>query len=194
MKIYFLTTNKGKLREAELAMQPLGIQVESYPIEINEPSEGTIEEVALAKLKQALEYLKSDDQGKTWEDRILVVDDAGIFFEAYHEFPGIFTKRLFHSIGYKGMMKLLDGESRRAYFEGALAVYRLGEIKTFKAITPGRIALETSVAPQNEGFPYNVLFIPDGDHRVLAEMNEEERLSYSYRKKAFDRLGIWLID
>jgi XTP/dITP diphosphohydrolase len=194
MEIYFLTTNKGKLQEAQLALQPMGIHVISYPVEIKEPGEGTIEEIAIDKLEQALLYLVKQD-GAVWYDRSIVVDDAGIFFEAYNRFPGIFTKRLFHSIGYKGVMKLLEGENRSAYFEGVLALYRQGKKKTFQSFTYGKIAHEKSDAPLNEGFPYNSVFIPVGEdrERVFAEMNEQERLAYSYRKKAFDQLGAWIM-
>lgn len=194
MKIYFLTTNKGKLREARLSLLHLGIEVISHPVEIKEPGEGTIEEIAIDKLNQAMKYLVNND-GDIWLDRTVVVDDAGIFFEAYNGFPGIFTKHLFLTIGYKGVMKLLEEENRSAYFEGVLALYRLGEKKTFQSFTYGKIAHEKSNAPVNEGFPYNSVFIPDGDERerVFAEMSEEERLEYSYRKKAFDQLGTWII-
>lgn len=189
MHIYFLTTNLGKLKEAKMALLPYGIDVISYPVETVEPQEGSIEEIAVHKLNQATRQLFKQD---VWKNRIIVVDDAGIFFEAYNEFPGIFTKRLFHCIGHKGIMKLLSGEIRDAYFEGALAVYCHGQIKTFKAHTYGTISDVVSDAPENVGFPYNSIFIPDGDSRVFAQIEEEERLNYSYRKKVFDQLGEWL--
>ncbi|PTX59637.1 dITPase [Melghirimyces profundicolus] len=183
MILPFATQNEGKLNEAREILGPLGIEVESMNLDLAEPDRGTIEAVTMEKLRQVREMGFSR----------VMVDDAGIFFAAYPHFPGILTKRVFQGIGYKGIMKLLDGETRKAWFEGAVAVLWDGETVAFSAQTPGRL-LKTSpdrIQPE-PGFPFNSIFIPHGDHRTLSEMSAEERAHYSYRGKVLKQVARWL--
>lgn len=129
MKLRFVTENAGKLAEARSILSPLGIEVIHHSLSLVEPEEGTIEEVCLEKLRQVR---------RMGLNRVMV-DDAGVFLAAYPGFPGVLTKRIFDLIGYKGFMKLLTGESRQAWFEGAVAALWDGKIRCFTARTPGRI-------------------------------------------------------
>jgi XTP/dITP diphosphohydrolase len=183
MKILFATQNEGKLTEANQVLAPFGIEVVSVNIPLMEPDAGTVAEVARVKLKQVMER---------GYDRIMV-DDAGIYFAAYPQFPGVLTKRVYERIGYRGIEKLLQGESREAWFEGAVAVCWNGLVKTFTGITHGKIVdkMSDAIVPET-GFPFDPIFIPDGDTRVLKEMPVEERMRYSYRRKALTKMADWL--
>jgi XTP/dITP diphosphohydrolase len=184
LKILFATENRGKLEEARRVLSAYGIEVESVRVQLAEPDAGTVEEVARVKLRQAME------KGL---NRVLV-DDAGIYFKAYPEFPGVLTKRVFAGLGYRGISKLLAGESREAWFEGAVAVCWNGEIRVFKAITKGRIVEEISgdITPP-PGFPFDPVFVPEGDSRTLMEMPEEDKLIHSYRRKALQQAAEWIL-
>ncbi|MDR6225629.1 non-canonical purine NTP pyrophosphatase [Desmospora profundinema] len=183
MILPFATLNEGKLREARHVLSPMGIDVIRLPLELIEPDAGTIEEVTREKLRQVKEM---------GIDRVMV-DDAGIFFAAYDHFPGILTKRIFERIGYKGIFKLLEGETRQAWFEGAIALLWDGETQIFSARTHGRLldTLPPDVKPE-AGFPFNPIFVPAGDHRTLAEMSPDERERYSYRGKVLKEAARWL--
>lgn len=183
MKLGFVTENAGKLAEARSILSPLGIELYHVALPLREPEEGTIREVCLEKLRQVR---------RMGLDRVMV-DDAGIFLAAYQGFPGVLTKRIFDLIGYKGFMKLLAGESRKAWFEGAVAVLWDGEIRCFFAKTPGKIIEADPENLQPEpGFPFNPIFVPEGEDRVLSEIPPEERLKHSYRRKALEQLAAWL--
>jgi XTP/dITP diphosphohydrolase len=183
LKILFATQNEAKLKEAIDVLAPMGIEVESLPIVLHEPDVGTMAEVAEIKLKQVLE------QGYD----TVMVDDAGIFFAAFDSFPGVLTKRVFDRIGYKGIRKLLEGEVRDAWFEGAVAVACKGQTAIFTAKTHGRICdqIDDEMIP-NRAIPFDRIFIPDGDTRVLHDVPLEERLRYSYRRKAMEKMAEWL--
>ncbi|MFC7439940.1 non-canonical purine NTP pyrophosphatase [Laceyella putida] len=183
MKILFATQNKAKLKEASDVLTPLGIEVENLPLPLYEPDAGTVGEVAKIKLEQAME------QGYD----TVMVDDAGIYFAAYDRFPGVLTKRIFDRIGYKGIRKLLEGEVREAWFEGAVAVAWRGRVATFTGKTHGRISeqIDDRMTPE-PGIPFDPIFIPEGDTRVLQAMPQPERLHYSYRRKALEKLADWL--
>lgn len=179
----FATQNEGKLKEARQVLEPLGIQVERLSLDLAEPDLGTVEGVTGEKLRQVREM---------GFERVMV-DDAGIFFAAYDHFPGILSKRVFEGIGYKGVMKLLKGETREAWFEGAVAVLWDGETAVFSAKTPGRLLEADPEEIQWEpGFPFNPIFVPQGDSRTLSEMTAPEREQYSYRGRALKELARWL--
>ncbi|SMO65405.1 non-canonical purine NTP pyrophosphatase [Melghirimyces algeriensis] len=183
MILPFATQNEGKLQEARQVLQPYGIRVQSLSLDLVEPDLGTIEDVTKEKMNQvqSLGYQR------------VMVDDAGIFFKAYNRFPGILSKRVFQGIGYRGVMKLLDGESRDAWFEGAVAVLWDGKRAVFSDRTPGRIVntIPSNIDPE-PGFPFNPIFIPNGDHRTLAEMSPQERQQYSYRGKVLKKVADWI--
>jgi XTP/dITP diphosphohydrolase len=183
VRLGFVTENAGKLAEARAVLSPLGIEVHHTPLPLSEPKEGTIREICLEKLHQVR---------RMGMDRVMV-DDAGIFLASYPGFPGVLTKRIFEMIGYKGFMNLLAGQSRQAWFEGAVAALWDGEIGCFVARTPGRIieADPESLRPE-PGFPFNPIFVPEGEDRVLSKISREERLKYSYRRKAMEQLAGWL--
>lgn len=183
LKILFATKNEGKLAEANWVLAPLGMEVEGLDIHLSEPDAGTVEEVALIKLQQVM------DRG--YDD--VMVDDAGIFFAAYPQFPGVLTKRIFDRIGYRGIHKLLLEESREAWFAGTVAICWGGEVRTFSGMTRGRMIENITESIQAEpGFPFDPIFVPDGGTRVLKEMPVIERLSYSYRRKALEKMASWL--
>ncbi|SDW45564.1 dITPase [Marininema mesophilum] len=185
MILPFATTNDDKLKEAERVLKPHGIEVTPLRLTLMEPDTGSIEAVAWEKLKQVCEL---------GYERVMV-DDAGIFFAAYPHFPGILTKRVFDRIGYKGILKLLEGESRQAWFEGAMGVIWDGERAVFSAKTPGRLLGKVPQnMPDEPGFPFNRIFVPDGETRTFAQMSLEEREAYSYRGQVLHRIASWLIN
>lgn len=183
VKLRFVTENVGKLEEARSILSPLGIEVIHHSLMLMEPVEGRIEEVCLEKLRQVR---------RMGLNRVMV-DDAGLFLKAYPGFPGVLTKRIFDQIGYRGFMKLLAGESRQAWLEGAVAVLWDGKIRCFTARTHGSIieAEPESLRPE-PGFPFNPVFVPEGEDRVLSELSPEKRLEHSYRRKALEQLAAWL--
>ncbi|TCP69603.1 non-canonical purine NTP pyrophosphatase [Baia soyae] len=186
MKIYFATMNESKLNEARQVLEPIGYQVLGLEVNYIEPDEGTVQEIAMQKLEQVLQVHP--------ELQRVMVDDAGIFFQAYPLFPGVLAKRVFQRIGYHGIEKLLAGEDRSARFEGAIALYSHGQKKIFSGMTKGTIVegIPTTDSLTNVGFPYDPLFVPDGGNQVLADMDIEQRLSFSYRRKMLDKMALWM--
>lgn len=185
MKIFFATTNESKLNEARQVLEPLGYEVLGLEVSYIEPDEGTVQEISMQKLEQVLKAHP--------ELQRVMVDDAGIFFQAYPLFPGVLAKRVFQRIGYRGIAKLLAGEDRSAQFEGAIALYWHGQKQIFSGVTKGKIreGIPSDLVP-DLGFPYDLLFIPKGENQVLGEMELERRLFYSYRRQAIDKMATWI--
>jgi non-canonical purine NTP pyrophosphatase (RdgB/HAM1 family) len=185
MRLLFVTTNTEKLKEARLALAPYGHQVESIDYDFIEPANGAIESIAKEKLSQLGPYVTAEMP--------VIVDDSGLYLVAYEGFPGILTKRIFQQIGYKGIKKLLVDEDRRAYFHGVIAFMWKGEVKTFHGTMHGKIIDEIPFdLPEELQYPFDPIFIPEGSKSTMSQLSTEEKLCYSYRRKALDQLGAWL--
>ena len=112
----FLTSNSGKLSEAQTLLSPLGWEIQSFEIdgevpEVIEPQSDNLTTVALAKIAQGVELLAS--QGRLQES--LLVEDSGLFIDALSEFPGVYSAHVLNSIGCDGILRLL-AEERTAHF------------------------------------------------------------------------------
>ena len=45
----------------------------------------------------------------------LIVDDAGIFFDGFNQFPGALAKYVMQGIGIKGILKLIQNKQKAAF-------------------------------------------------------------------------------
>ncbi len=181
MKISFITQNKYKFQEVKEILNKFGIEVEQ--IKIEKPEDGkTIEEIA----KNAAEVL-SKKLNKT-----VVVEDTGVLFKAYDNFPGTKSKRIFDEIGFKGLLDKLKGKSRKAEFKTVAAYCEPGKkALIFVGVVNGNIAEEVRM-PDKDVMPYEKIFIPEGYDKVWAEIPEIKK-KISHRVKAFEKLGEYLI-
>jgi XTP/dITP diphosphohydrolase len=86
---------------------------------------------------------------------------------------------------------MLDGFSdRSAEAVSVLAVVRPGQRETDVLVAEGRVKGSIALHPRGEnGFGWDVLFIPEGETRTFAEMSEEEKNALSHRAKAFAALS-----
>ncbi len=175
--IYFITGNQAKLAEARTIFNGNGVNLKSKKIKLKEPRSFDQEEVVLEKARQAFCKLKKP----------VIVDDTGIYFDAYPNFPGTYTKTFFKTIGFRGIKNLLKGEKRGAYFE-TLICYKDSKVtKVFSGRWRGRIVSQVSRF-FNPDWQYNSIFIPEGFNKPLVEVTMEERAKHSHRRKAFDEM------
>jgi len=207
--VWFLTGNKGKLREAQHHLAPLGYEVRQFVVEegtIVEPQHERLVDVALEKLRQA-RLLKPED------DSLVMVEDAGLFIESLGDFPGVFSSYIHSTIGLHGILRLLNhvqsddpeqnSQLRKARFEACIAIWKDGEVLIAEGICHGSIANEIR---GEGGFGFDPLFIPadldiaeqsiaskatgllSAHGRTFAEMTTNEKNEFSHRRKAIDHL------
>lgn len=122
-------------------------------------------------------------------------DDSGLEVWALDMAPGIYTAR------YAGdqkndndnidkLLKVMEGvEDRRARFVAVMALIIDGEIKTFKGIVNGKIAISRM---GKGGFGYDPIFIPDGYEKSFAELSDEIKNQMSHRYHALRQMGDYL--
>jgi XTP/dITP diphosphohydrolase len=180
MKLYFATQNKHKLQEAQAVLGRYGVEVEQLDVAKQEDKDASIQEVAKQEAKRlAEEYRKP-----------VMVDDTGVFFSAYKNFPGAHPKLMFESLGFEGLLKLLEGKSRDAYFLCCVAYCSPGgEVELFEGRLDCVVAEEV-VESSQDVMPYERILLFDGT--ALCLMSREEKNKISHRAKAFEELAEWL--
>lgn len=184
MTINFVTTNKHKVAEAKEALSVFNIDVKQLDMEYEENHDADIEEIALTaagKLSQELSLP-------------LVVEDTGLYFNAFPKFPGAMPKFVFNTLDYRGIFKLLADEDRGAYFK-TVAAYCAPNNKpvSFSGTMHGEIT--NKVFNKNkEAMPYDRIFIPAKETKTISEMSLKKKNSFSQRGKVFTALGKYLFD
>lgn len=206
MDIYFVTGNKHKVEEAQIALKGSGIKVHLLDAEKIEPDEWTLEEVARNNAKRI-----ADETGKT-----VIVEDTGVFFEAFENFPGNKPRRWFEKLGYEGLLgkfyyvndkdnKKKEGSvnltkeitNRSAHFKTIIGYCEPHkEPVLFEGKLHGKIAKEVKGTDENV-LPYERIFICKNvskDERYLYEYSREEKDKFSHRGIAFRKLREYLKD
>ena len=164
--VWFLTSNEGKLIEAERHLNELGYSVKQLIVDselIYEPQADDLITVAKSKINQALNLIPDDfDDGD-----LILVEDAGLFVDALHGFPGVYSSFVHSTIGNAGVLRLLShlnsadpvssANLRSAHFKAVAALWKNGEIILGEGICPGHISLEIM---EGSGFGYDPIFIP----------------------------------
>ncbi len=182
MPLTFATGNKGKFAEARAVLEPLGYELEQYSEGYPELQADTLKEVAR--------------WGAEWLDgRIeppFFVEDAGLFIDELDGFPGVYSSYVYQTLGWAGILRLLEGgEAHAARFEAVIGYHDGGEVRTFRGVVEGAIA---SRARGNRGFGFDPIFIPKGANRTFAQMEPEEKSALSHRARALERFQAHLND
>ncbi|MGB0594276.1 MAG: non-canonical purine NTP pyrophosphatase [Poseidonia sp.] len=205
--VWFLTSNAGKLAEATHHFSTLGMTVRALEVpegSIVEPQVSTLEEVAEAKIRQAMEHLPH-------EGAMVLVEDAGLFVDALDGFPGVYSSYVHETVGNAGMLRLLahlqsedparSKRLRSASFQAVAALWDGRELHFGKGVCKGSIAYD---AEGEGGFGYDPIFIPsdlDEEGRPLdpetlgavsthgqtfGSVDAEMKHQFSHRRRALD--------
>jgi len=180
--IAFVTTNKSKIDEINDVLKEYGFEAVQKDAEKREDKEADMETIAKSAAKELSQELNMP----------LIVEDTGLFFKAYDNFPGPQPKFVFKGIGYDGIFRLLEGKDRRAYFETVIAYCEPNkEPVCFDGKMEGSIDEKIS-EPQSEYMPYASIFIPNGFDKTVSQMTMQEKNTLSQRSKATKKLGEFL--
>lgn len=202
--IGFITSNLGKFIELEKEFNSIGCQIDQIKIDYPEIQADTIDEVSNFGLKWILKNLennkKLEELNKLPEiyDYFLV-EDSGLFVHSLNNFPGVYSKFVFKTIGYSGILRLItDLNDRSAHFESCIGLVKYNhkskyekkkskstDIKLFKGIVDGYIVTE----PRGDnGFGYDPIFQAKDSNKTFAEMKTDEKNLHSHRGKAVKKL------
>ena len=149
-KITLVTGNRYKLKEVRGIFSEFNIEIDNLDMDKPEMKFDTIKETAAYSAAELAKKL----------NRPVMVDDTGMFFEAYNNFPGPNPKFVFQSIGYDGIFRLLKDKSRKAYFASAAAYCEPGG----EPVENGNYELEVKVIMESgqEG---------NWDYQIVLQLN-----------------------
>ncbi len=183
-KIIFATGNKGKIKEIQMILADLGVEVitmKDAGIEIDIVEDGkTYEENAMIKARAVAKYT----------DAIVMADDSGLEIDYLNNEPGIYSARYMgeetsYRIKNANLIERLHGvpdEQRTARFVCAIAaVLPDGRELTTRGIIEGRIGYEEK---GENGFGYDPIFYVPRFGKTTAELSEEEKNQVSHRGNA----------
>jgi len=181
-RICFITTNKHKFEEVREVLREFNIDIEQLDMEYEENHElGDVEDIAGASAKALSKRI----------NKPFFLEDTGLYFEAYDNFPGVFPKFIIETIGLDGIFRLLKGKSRNAFFKTALAYCEPGEEPVvFSRILKGRIS-ETIENKDMDCFFYDKIFIPEGYDKTISGLLDKKN-EFSHRAKTVRELGKYL--
>ncbi len=189
MKLIFATNNSHKVKEMQAA---IGDDVEIISMkdaginkEIPEPHD-TLRENALEKSRTV--YLLSNGKDCFSEDTGLEVDDLrgepGVRSARYAGEPVSFSKNI-----DKLLASLLNSSRRKARFRTVISLILDDKEYFFEGVCEGHILLKRK---GTGGFGYDPVFRPDGARKSFAEMTIKEKNLFSHRKKAADKMILFL--
>lgn len=179
MKLYFITSNKGKVLEAKTKLSELKIDVIQKDLGYPEIQTDSLEEVAIYGVEQI----------KKKFDQPFILEDAGLFIDELNGFPGVFSAYVYHTIGCEGILKLMDksgNNQRKATFRSIYAFCKPDEKPLiFMGECKGIISDKQK---GDKGFGYDPIFIPNNNQKTFAEMQISEKNIISHRGKALEKL------
>jgi len=179
--VLFVTGNKGKAEEVRRLLSPLSVAVEEA--ELDEIKSLSHEAALKSKALHAYALFRKP----------LVVEDTGLFLDAFPQFPGTYSKFAVRTMGLDGILRLLEGRKRGATFVTLVAFVNEGGMRVFKGECRGKITRKV-IRPVPDGLAYDAVFIPDGEKRTFSKMTKEEKAKYSHRAKAFGAFRKWYVD
>jgi XTP/dITP diphosphohydrolase len=190
--VYCGTSNKGKLREFQLAAP----QFELRSVNAPPPEEhgSTFEETAIEKTLYYAGHARGD--APVW----VFADDSGLEVDALGGAPGVQSARF---AGPKAtdasnnalLLEKLSGvdnhpENRTARFVCVIALVRDGElVKTFRGVVEGRI-IDEPRGPH--GFGYDPLFYYEPFGCTFGEASDAQKMLVSHRAQALSAMFAFL--
>ena len=176
--ILFVTGNRNKVAEAT---QILGYPLEIADIDLDEIQSLDINEVVMKKAETAYAILKKP----------LIVEDVGVFVNAWNGFPGPLIKFI-HKSGndsYELLLRMLDIESDKTAIVKAVIGYHDG--KDIHITEGSFIGTFVDKKGQN-GWGFDAYMIPAGYDKTFGELGDDVKNRISHRAKAFRNLKLFL--
>lgn len=179
-KLYFVTTGTNKFNEIKAWLNQLQpeLKLEQCLLEVPEIQSLDLHEVAIAKARDAWQKLQQP----------LLVDDAGLYLDAYPLFPGPLTKFVHQSIGMSAIIGVA-GDKRKASFRNCLVYMKSpDEYYMFEGETRGQFVLLENMDTSKPLHCVDVL-IPEGFEKTFGQLTaeSEDALQYHYRYRALKK-------
>jgi len=176
MRLTFITSNAGKLKEAREILKDY--DVENIHIDLPE-LQGEPKDIIVEKARLAATHIQGP----------FFVEDVSVCLDALNGLPGPYIKDFLKKLGAKGVYDLVANYNNcSAKAICSIAYYKDEEIKVFEGVIKGDI-----VSPRGKNhFGFDPIFQPEGSRKTFAEMTPGEKNSISHRRIALKKLNLYL--
>ncbi|MCL2642201.1 MAG: XTP/dITP diphosphatase [Candidatus Bathyarchaeota archaeon] len=181
--VLFATGNFHKFNEVRSILSSIGIAVGMLRMKGKEIQSDNIMEIAENCALEAFNQCRIP----------LIVEDAGLFIDAFEGFPGPYSAYVYKTIQNRGILKLMENlQNRKATFCSAI-VYCSQEtgVLFFEGKVEGEITFTERKGDNNSGFGFDPIFQPFYSEKTFAEMTLEEKNYSSHRAKAVNEFAKW---
>src|SRR5574339_79066 len=179
--LFFVTSNSNKFLEVESILKKRlnSTKLRFYKYHIIEIQSDDIEMIALEKARYAYDMVKQP----------IIIEDDGLFIKSLNGFPGQYSSYSFATIGNRGILKLMKGESDRYAFFISIFVYNDGtEIELFSGEICGKIS--TRLCRRVWGF--DTIFIPEKSNMSLGRLYIiNKKNMFSHRRLTLEKFILW---
>jgi XTP/dITP diphosphohydrolase len=147
-----------------------GVSVVHANIELPEPQSYDVKQIAKEKVLYAFKQL----------NKPCLALDAGFFLDAWNGFPGAYAKFALEMLGVKGLLKLVENESKSCSFRHCLAFMdsSLSEPVVFEVVLPGTFVQPRGVVQSFHWSELSTVFVPEGHTKTLAELSEDDYVQW----------------
>lgn len=175
-KIYFLSSNKYKIKEVKNMLSSSKIKVISVSMKIKEIQSEDMKEIVEDKVLKGFRKI----------GRPVMVEQTGLFINDFGDLPGGLTQIFWDS---------LQADKFSSFFSKATVTAKTivafcdgKQIKSFEGEVSGKIV---SPPRGNRDFQWDCVFQPDGYYETFSEMGEKKN-SISMRKIALEKFNKYL--
>ncbi len=184
-EIYLITWNKKKFNEISINLGS-GVKLIQHDLDTPEIQTTSLLEISKDKALKAFAEIKKP----------LIVDDSGVFFENYFEFPGAMAKHMFKSLWFEWFKRLLAEESTsNKWYMMTVISYMdetLKEPLQFIWKIEGEFNFDFLKDLWEEFLmPYNHIFIPEGKDKPV-QFFYDEFMKVNQRAKAAKKFNEFL--
>lgn len=158
--IYYVTGNASKCKLfAQFVPQNSGIELKQFHYDLIEEQIENQQEIAVSKAKQAWAQLKSP----------LIVDEVGVYFHKYKNFPGAFTKFVYKGLGFSGINKLMEEGDTLSIELNVVYAFGPSDFKLFTTRVSGYYKKPID-ATHDTNAPFDLVFVPEGFDKSYIEL------------------------
>ncbi len=181
--LYIVTWNKDKYLQISEALD--GVESQQRDLDIPEIQTNLLTEISYDKCLQA--YVEVQ-----WP---VLVDDSGIYFDAFDEFPGALSKFLYQGIGLEWMQKLyVDQLNTKATFQCVLSYMDedLPEPLQFIWEIEGQVDFSLlGTQEENPKIPYDLIFVPKGMTVPAITNMDLWKKEFNHRVRGVKKFANW---
>ncbi|HEX8762548.1 MAG TPA: non-canonical purine NTP pyrophosphatase [Candidatus Saccharimonadales bacterium] len=182
--LYFATSNAWKFQQGQAYLKQFGIDLKQANIELPESRSEDVAEIAREKAAFAYEQLK----------RPVIVIDGAFHIRALNDFPKTMVKFTEKYLGARGILKLLEDKTDRAYeWPNALCYKDATTEKFFVGHIRGKIT--NSIPDGSKANDFGLIQIPQGYDKPFSEMSKEELRHFTehvWQAAIFRGFGEWM--